>query len=364
MNFNDLDDVATPSTADAREKVSARARQLRTRRRALFSGVAATTAIVCAFGSMAYASDNGHRANVAVPPKQDETATTTTDDGTGITTPTTESVATTTTIKPTRRTHGGGSNGPDATTVPNRGDNSADISMVHVQFLRGPLAIAGGDSAPVSYTVTNDGTWTVRIPRNPSCVGAAVWVPEGNRLWPVPVPMLACTPTTPSDPIILAPGASYSETDTVHAGIEIGVGTWLPSPPGDGFYYPFAYETAPFTLPVHVTASPNPPFTDTRPTDVTIRSGDSKDLSFAVTNNLDIEEAFVSVGPQISGGDNQQCDDSPNVNLAHCRFTVLAHQTVTLTAHVHAISADSGPLAPGEYDLEWNELTLHLTVTP
>jgi len=221
--FDDLDDGFEPSTHAALPAVSARVKQMRTRRRLTAIGVI-TAVVVVGLATVAFALPRGHRdAQVEIQPPTTTTSTPADQPGNADKVHRSRHTATTATTvaksssasaaaplsrKPTYR----------AQLVPAAHD-AEDYSALQVSVAPTAVTALQGNTATTSVTVHNAGSWTVTPPK-PTCD-----VIEPNMTPPCNGRALDTTP--------LVPGATRTYTVTLYAVHTPASGPQVAVDPGD-----------------------------------------------------------------------------------------------------------------------------------
>jgi hypothetical protein len=377
--FEHLDDPNGPAPGPL-DRVVARGRQLRLHRRLV---IAATAMFVIA-GSIATVGalqgGGGHdRVRVTNEPSSSTavspTSTAPDNAAPGSTTPSAGATSPTT-VAGFAPSPGGGPN-VTATTQPPHDPN--DLAMVTVTYAGETgvpdsthFAIPTGESKPLSYTVTNNGSWAVNVD---TCAGPVylwsdpatkAWPPYTDGIWPAPYPTrgtdeVTATPSC-APPQPLAPGASETRSLTLVAGYQNAAGDVMPAPPGyTAVRVPFLPQcTQPcdynLTDAVHVTIEPPhwppPPSLYSivyKTPHMSIPSGQSADAEIVYTNGLAFTVQIPLFGPcwhDELGDATVDCSGPIPVLTIHPGQTADLHGTVWAK---QGFVQSGAPLAPGRY---------------
>jgi hypothetical protein len=242
--FENLDDPVPPSPAPI-DGVAARGRRLRTQRR-MIAGACVAFVLAGSIATAAALQGNGHKKVIV----SDESTTTTSNPSAS--TSTTAPETTTTTSTPTSTVPVVAPLTTTTTTQPPHDPN--DLSMISVTWpassqgdfgncvgtgfdCHNLLELYDGVPTPISYTVTNNGSWTVNVGE---CVDYIVelWAHNGggfgqyDEVWPAPYPARRAGygPELCADVLdILPPGETRTLTETVVAGYRNAAGAVMPS---------------------------------------------------------------------------------------------------------------------------------------
>ena len=390
--FEDLDDPLPPDPAPV-DGVVARGRRLRTQRRllagaavmfVLAGGIATAAALQGGSHKRVVVSDVSTTTVASSVPDTDTTATTASTVPDSTTTPSSIAV-----ITPA----------PSVSTTQPPHDPK-DLSMVSVTW---PVGTAGdfgncldqpvchnsldmdaGVSVPVTYTMTNNGTWTVELD---TCTGPdAIWAEntaggfgQYDHVWPAPYPTRRSgeVNVTCADGGVtfLNPGRSTTETDTILAGYRDAVGDIMPSSLGATSFTPgFLPQCA---QPCH-SLRPNallirvvPPAVAALPFHVTVKtmsptaaSGHSTQVEITYDNPLAFAVRTPLFGPcwTVKSGTATVDCSGPLPALI-----IGPHESVDLVGTVWAragFTATGAPLAPGTYEIDLGDQYGSATSSP
>jgi hypothetical protein len=263
--FDDLDADFEPTSDDALEAVARRMLTLRTRRRLVFGGAAASLVLVTALSSVAFAAGSQPR-RVAVTSPDSSTTTVANDAPPASTVPDTASVTTTPAVPATVPSTRPRSQTPNEPT--------GDVSAVEVSLSTNALDIVQGDSADVTVTLHNTATAPVTLGPDFCALPTRVYI-AGNDCIGGP------------ENITLAPDETRVQTVSVYASSIVAFSG--SHPPGGilGAVGPGDYDVRvttfhDTTVHVHVrgaiseTVNPNP---------ITVHAGDRVDLTLHVHND-------------------------------------------------------------------------------
>jgi hypothetical protein len=380
--FEHLDDPAPGSPAPL-DGVVERGRSLRRRRR-MVVGAVAMFALAGAMASAAALQNDGH--NKVIVSNEPSTTIETTVPATNTTVP-----ATTTTVAAAPP-----STASTTSTSTQPPHDPHDLSMVSVTYpdAYGPsrcaypsgatfdcahlIAIDAGQSAPVTYTVTNNGSWTVDL-GNCTTQTIDLWSdilragqgPSSEGIWPQPYPSQR-TDAAPEPCAdighVLSPGQSETLYATILAGYRNAAGDVMPAPPGLGSFVPgFLPQCAqpcdsypPNSLAVSIwppnQSEPVAYTFDVTTMNLKAASGASVPVELTYTNPLGFRVRMPVLGPcwtVKSGSAQVDCTGKwPEVIVG-------PHATVDLIGTIWArdgFTATGTPLAPGRYNANLGDL--------
>jgi hypothetical protein len=258
---------------------------------------------------------------------------------------------------------------------------STDASHIVATFTPSKLTLQSGDTAVVHVTFMNKGPWPFLWEVSDNACGRyevdgggflqAVRLGQ-HPLWPTPQAVAVCTYSPPGE--VIAPGATKREDVTVLAGQTSDQGKIVPAFPGTTCFSPAMFGIGPDTtycapqsVPVTITPPASPPFTANRPTSVTVVAGKEARVPFTLTNELPFAVDYTFDGARTipsSGAD----DCLTNGGGWECTVHMNAHQSLALILDVWGTENYGPPsktnkaLIPGQFDLPWNEKSVHLTV--
>jgi len=379
--FEHLDDPAPGSPAPL-DRVVERGRSLRRRRR-IVVGVVAVFAVAVAMASAAALQNDGH--NKVIVSNEPSTTIETTVPTTNATVPETTAVAavapssTSTTPTSTQPPHDPHDLSMVAVTYPDAYGAStcaypsgATFDCAHL------IAIDAGQSEAVTYTVTNNGSWTVDL-GNCTTQTVDLWSdilragqgPSSEGIWPQPYPSRG-TDAAPEPCAdighVLTPGQSETLYGTILAGYRNAAGDVMPAPPGIGSFVPgFLPRCAqpcdsypPNSLAVSIwppnQLEPVAYTFDVKTMNLQAASGASVPVELTYTNPLAFRVRMPVLGPcwtVKSGSAQVDCTGKwPTVDVA-------PHATVDLVGRIWAragFTAAGTPLAPGKYPANLGDL--------
>ncbi len=380
--FEDLDDPLPPNPAPV-DGVVARGRKVRTQRRML---AGAATLFVLAGGiATAAALQGGSHKRVVVSDASTTTVASSVPD-TDTTAPTdTTTVPESTTTPSSMLVITPAPSVSTTTTIPH---DPKDLSMVTITWpantageigncldqptCHNALDITAGASVPETFTVTNNGGWTVEWG---SCGGPTdIWADnkaggfgQYDHVWPAPYPTRGAgeVNVTCSDGGVTAlnPGQSTTETETILAGYRDATGNVMPSSLGATSFTPsFLPQCAqpcqtlrPNALLIRVV----PPDVASLPYAITVKtmsptaaSGHSTTVEITYANPLAFSVRTPLFGPcwTVKSGTATVDCSGPLPALI-----IGPHQTVDLVGTVWAragFTATGAPLAPGKYAID------------
>jgi hypothetical protein len=369
--FENLDDPAPPNPGPL-DTVTARGRRMRLQRRVLAGAVGLLVLAVGITSATALQSRGHDKVVVANPPTTSPVEETTTiPKVTSTTTPRATSTSTPGVVSTVAA-----STSTTATTQPPHDPH--DFSMVSVTYTDNPIALPAGTTKPITYTVTNNGSWAVELPS--ICYGPTLWArpatsgwaPYTEGIWPQPYPTrgsdalrTGCTPT----PSPLAAGASTIWFDQIIAGYRDAAGNVMPSPPGFTSYRPTwlpqcSQPCAPDSgdsVAVTIEAPAWPPPASLYTIDVKTMhpqaaSGAAANVEMTYTNGLAFAVRMPLFGPcwKVKSG-------TATVDCSGTRPAVIigARETVDLVGTIWARTgfvATGTPLAAGTYRLDLGDL--------
>jgi hypothetical protein len=240
------------------------------------------------------------------------------------------------------------------------------------------IAIDAGQSEPVTYTVTNNGNWTVDL-GNCTTQTVDLWSdilragqgPSSEGIWPQPYPSQG-TDAAPEPCAdighVLTPGQSETLYATILAGYRNAAGDVMPAPPGlgsfvPGFLPPCAQPCDSYP-PNSLAVSIWPPNQSeavaytfhVKTMNLQAASGASVPVELTYTNPLAFRVRMPVLGPcwtVKSGSAQVDCSGKwPTV-------VVGPHATVDLVGTIwarHGFTATGAPLAPGKYNANLGDL--------
>jgi hypothetical protein len=234
------------------------------------------------------------------------------------------------------------------------------------------IAIPTGETKPFTYTVTNNGSWTVSFGTcgeqefvslwsNPA---TQAWPPYSDGIWPMPYPNWADEQpdVCPQPAYSLPPGASLTRTVTLLAGYRTAGGDVIPAPPGFTAYRapllgsctqpcdPHTPNSAWVTVEPPVWPAPATIYSINYKTQhMSIASGQSGTAEITYTNPLAVTIRIPLYGPcwhVVLGNGSVDCSGPRPV------LTVAARESVDLHGTVWARKGfvqSGAPLAKGRY---------------
>lgn len=391
--FEDFDDPLPPAPAPV-DGVMARGRRLRTQRRmlagaavmfVLAGGIATAAALQGGSHKRVIVSDASTTTVATSVPDTDSTATTASTGPDPTTTPSSIAV-----ITPA----------PSVSTTTQPPHDPKDLSMVSVTWPAGTagdfgncldqpachnsLDMYAGASVPVTYTVTNNGTWTVELN---TCTGPGdIWAEntaggfgQYDQVWPAPYPTRGTGEVTVTcadgGVTFLNPGRSTTETDTILAGYRDAVGDVMPSSLGATSFTPsFLPQCAqpcrslrPNALLIRVV----PPAVAALPFHVTVKtmsptaaSGHSTQVEITYDNPLAFAVRTPLFGPCWTVKSGIATVDCSGALPA---LIIGPHASVDLVGTVWAragFKATGAPLAPGTYEIDLGDQYGSATSSP
>jgi hypothetical protein len=394
--FGNFDDPVPPPPGPL-DDVVARGRRLRARRRAI-AGAAVVVVLAGGIATAVAVQDGPHRKVVVSTPSSTTTVSdTTVPESTSTSAP--ESTTTSTecgapTFCPPKTP-----STATSTTTTQAPHDPHDLSMVSVTWpadtisqspgcagsttCENVFSLPAGTDAPVTYTVTNRGSWAVELGE---CVyhyvdvwtvpATAGWPPFTDGIWPQPYPTrgTGAAPTVCADVATrLVPGASVTRTETIVSGYRDAAGNLMPAPPGYTSFQPsFLPQCAqpcdvypPGSIAVTVIApQTNDPLLSPdgiyKLHLVTMHpraaSGASAPVELTYTNPLAFAVRMPVFGPcwTVKSG-SAKVDCSKRLPA----IIVGPHETVDLVGTIWArkgFAQTGAPLAAGEYKLDLGEL--------
>jgi hypothetical protein len=401
--FENLDDPQPPTPAPI-EGVAARGRKLRMHRR-MIAGALVAFVLAGTIATAAALQGDGHNKVVV----SNEPSTTTVSDTAATTSTTLPETTTTVDSAATPTTVAAVAPGSTTTTQPPH--DPTDLSKVTVAWpsdsyptaegcptadpCHNVFSFEAGTSANVTYFVTNTGPWPVII-GNCGAVdlwtkpATSAWAPYTEGIWPQPYPARgadAAPPVCTAAGVLVAPGTTLPETETLYAGYRNQYGQLMPAPPGFTSFRPSFLPqcaqpcdwNAPHSLAITISAPSWPPpgtlyTVAVKTLHPKAAAGDSAPVEVVYSNPLGFTVRMPLWGPcwTVKSG-------PATVDCSHGRPEVIIRgfATVDLIGTIWArkgFVATGAPLATGQYKIDLGDLQgsayalggefPYLTVTP